>query len=135
MAKADANSEGRTVCRRCGREPLRVEPGGLGRKTTTIGGDEGTSPARSKVLAAFLFSSGSCVSNKKDDKTAAPGDSQARLTRQRRDFFILAQRNDCQDKKRPGAAMRKRKERKRHDKLARYEQPEGREALFYTLKN
>lgn len=31
--------------------------------------------------------------------------------------------------------MRKRKERKRHDKLARYEQPAGRTALFYTLKN
>ena len=50
-------------------------------------------------------------------------------------FLAFAGGTEARAKKTKEAAMRKRKERKRHDKLARYEQPAGRTALFYTLKN
>jgi hypothetical protein len=71
-------------------------------------------------LAAFLFfSPGQCASHKKDDKTAAPGDQQASLNTGSGWIFLFWHKGTTANiKKDKGAAMRKKEERKKHDKLA-----------------
>jgi len=71
---------------------------------------------------------------KNHDSHAAGGYQQASLTRQRLDFFMLAQRNDCQYKKRQRSCHERKEGNEKHDKLARYEQPAGRHSSFLYLK-
>jgi hypothetical protein len=47
----------------------------------------------------FVFSQGSCVSYKKDDKTAAPGDQQASQTLAAVGFLAFAGRMEARAKK------------------------------------
>lgn len=49
-------------------------------------------------------------------------------------IFGLCRKHGGKGQKYKGAAMRRTEERKRHDSLARHEQPVGRTTLFYAFK-